>query len=42
MITGSKEYEQFLVNLADSEVPSILKMRIPSTEEVYEINWNTR
>lgn len=42
MITGSKEYEQFLVNLADSEVPSILKMRIPSTEKVYEINWNTR
>lgn len=42
MITGSQEYEQFLVGLADSGVPSVLKMRVPSTEDVYEINWNTR
>jgi hypothetical protein len=42
MITGSQEYEQFLANLANSEVPSILKMRIPTTEKVYKIDWNTR
>lgn len=42
MITGSQEYEQFLVNLAKPGVPSVLKMRVPLTEKVYEINWNNR
>lgn len=44
MITGSKEYERFLADLADANqgVPSILKMRVPTTEEIYEIDWNTR
>ena len=43
MITGSQEYERFLVGLAKpDEAPTALNMRIPSDEKVYEIDWNTR
>lgn len=41
MITGSQEYEQFLANVAET-APSVLKMRLPTNEPVYEINLNTR
>ena len=41
MITGSQEYEQFLANIAEA-APSVLKMRLPTNETIYEIDWNTR
>jgi len=41
MITNSEEYELFLSNIADT-APSVLKMRIPVNETIYEIDWNTR
>ena len=41
MITSSEEYNRFLANIAQAD-PSILKMRIPTTEPIYEINLNTR
>ena len=41
MITPSPEYERFLANIADS-TPSIMKMRVPSQEEIYSIDLNTR
>ena len=41
MITGSQEYEQFLANIAEA-APSVLKMRLPTNETVYEIDWDTR
>ena len=41
MITGSQEYEQFLANIAEG-APSVLTMRLPTTEPIYEIDWNSR
>lgn len=41
MITGSQEYQEFLSNIAET-APSVLKMRIPTNEPVYQIDWNTR
>lgn len=41
MITDSREYELFLSNIAET-APSILKMRVPSDEKIYQINLNTR
>jgi hypothetical protein len=41
MITSSQEYEQFLANIAE-DTPSTIVMRLPTTEPVYEIDWNSR
>lgn len=41
MITSSQEYQEFLAGVAET-APSILKMRIPTYEPVYEIDLNTR
>ena len=41
MITSSQEYQEFLAGIAET-APSIVKMRIPTYEPVYEINLNTR
>lgn len=41
MVTDSQEYELFLSNIA-STAPSVLKMRLPTNETVYDINWDTR
>ncbi len=41
MVTPSAEYERFLANVADS-TPSIMKMRVPSQEEIYPIDLNSR
>lgn len=41
MITNSQEYELFLSNLT-KDTPSILKMRIPTNEPIYQIDLNTR
>lgn len=41
MITSSQEYQEFLAGIAET-APSILKMRIPTYEPVYEIDMNTR
>ena len=42
MITGSEEYNSFLVNIAQSYNPPKTSIRIPTNESVYKINWNTR
>ena len=43
MVTGSEEYKQFLASLANSSnPPPSIRMRIPSDEPVYKINWDTR
>ena len=41
MITSSAEYERFLANI---EVPPSvkLKIRVPTNEPIYQIDWNTR
>lgn len=41
MITSSQEYQEFLAGIAET-APSILKMRVPTYEPIYEINLNTR
>lgn len=41
MITSSEEYNRFLANSANA-APSILRMALPSSEPIYEINLNTR
>jgi hypothetical protein len=41
MITSTKEYEQFL-NQVNESTPEVLKMRLPTTEPIYEIDWDTR
>lgn len=41
MITSSQEYQEFLAGIA-STAPSVLKMRIPTYEPIYEIDLNTR
>ena len=41
MITPSEEYERFLANIAET-APSVLKMRLPTNEPIYQINLNTR
>ena len=41
MITSSQEYQEFLAGIAET-APSVLKMRIPTYEPVYEIDLNTR
>ena len=41
MITSSQEYQEFLAGIAET-APSVLKMRVPSDEPVYEIDLNTR
>ena len=40
MITNSQDYELFLSKIAAA--PSALKMRVPTDETIYEIDWNTR
>lgn len=41
MITSSQEYQRFLAEIAET-APSVLKMRIPTYEPIYDINLNTR
>ena len=41
MITDSKEFEKYLAEVATT-APSILKMRIPTDEEIYTIDWDSR
>lgn len=41
MITDSHDYERFLSEIAKT-APSVLKMRLPIDEKVYDINLNTR
>lgn len=41
MITSVKEYEQFLRQVNES-TPAVLKLRLPTTESIYEIDWNSR
>lgn len=41
MITSSQEYQEFLAGIAET-APSMMKMRIPTYEPVYEIDLNTR
>lgn len=41
MITPSEEYERYLASIAE-ETPSVLKMRLPAGENIYQINLNTR
>lgn len=41
MITSSQEYQEFLAGIAET-APSVMKMRIPVDEPIYEINLNTR
>ena len=42
MITNSQEYELFLSNIAQDITPSVLTMRVPTNESIYQIDWNTR
>lgn len=41
MITSSQEYQEFLAGIAET-APSMMKMRIPTYEPIYEIDLNTR
>ena len=41
MITSNQEYEQFLANLSET-TPPVLKMRLPTNEPIYKVDWNTR
>lgn len=42
MITGSEEYQQFLRTLATAGDPPHIRIRIPSDEPVYQIDWDKR
>ena len=42
MISDRKDYERYLANVAWSGPASILKMRLPIDEPIYQIDWNTR
>ena len=41
MITDAREYEKFLSQISES-TPEVLKLRLPTDEPIYEIDWNTR
>ena len=41
MITNARDYEQFLSRISAS-TPEVLRLRLPTDEPVYEIDWNTR
>lgn len=41
MITDSHDYERFLSEIAET-APSVLKMRLPINEKIYDIDLNTR
>ena len=41
MITDSHDYERFLSEIAET-APSVLKMRLPIDEKIYDIDLNTR
>lgn len=41
MITDAREYEKFLSQISES-TPEVLKLRLPTDEPIYEIDWNSR
>ena len=41
MITNARDYEQF-INRISASTPEVLKLRLPTDEPIYEIDWNTR
>lgn len=42
MITGSKEYKEYLTSIVNSYNPPNILMRIPTNEPIYEVDLDTR
>jgi len=42
MITGSEEYNQYFAKYGNSSNTPCIRIRVPESEPVYKIDWNTR
>ena len=42
MITGSEEYKQYFAQYGNSSNTPCIRIRVPKSEPVYQIDWNTR